>query len=400
MINDKGEIIGINNPKKLLEELPNKVRNLLGIIVGITLKKEENKVYLEIDIEAYPFPVSYKGQYHVRSGSTKQELKGSELDKFLLKKQGKHWDSVPVPHISIEDLDSRAFEHFQKKAIQSKRLTNIESNQNLLDKLHLRENQYLKRAGILLFHHDPEQYITGACVKIGYFQNDENLLFQDLISGNLFEQVERTMDLLLNKYLKAYIRYERIYRIEEYPFPEAALREALINAIVHKDYSSANPIQISVYSHKIIFWNQGQLPKNWTVEKLKQKHSSIPFNPAIASVFFRAGIIEAWGQGTLKIINECKKAFLPEPKFSDDMTSFSIEFKGILSKDSSGKGSGKSSGKILDYMLANNKITIPELAKKINISTRAIEKQIEKLKKEGKIKRLAGRKYGYWQISD
>ena len=74
----------------------------------------------------------------------------------------------------------------------------------------------------------------------------------------------------------------------------------LYNAIVHKDYSSGNPIQISVYRNKIMFWNEGQLPENWTVEKLKQKHSSMPYNPDIASAFFRAGIIEAWGSGTLK----------------------------------------------------------------------------------------------------
>ena len=78
--------------------IPNKVRNILGIIVQVNLREEANLEYLEIVVEAYPYPVSYKGEYHYRSGSTKQELKGAALDRFLLRKQGLHWDAVPVPH--------------------------------------------------------------------------------------------------------------------------------------------------------------------------------------------------------------------------------------------------------------------------------------------------------------
>jgi len=372
------------------------------------LHSEDNKQYLEITTEPYPFPVSYKGQYHIRSGSTKQELKGTALDKFLLRKQGKHWDSVPIPHVSVNDLEQNIFELFRKKAIKNKRLeTNIldDTFEQLLDKLHLSENDYLTRASILLFHNNPEKFITGAYIKIGYFKTDEDLLFQDVINGDLFSQVEKTMDLLLTKYLKAAIKYERIYRVEEYAYPEPALREALINAVVHKDYSSGNPIQISIYDDKIMIWNEGQLPQKWTVDKLKQKHSSIPYNPDIASTFFRAGMIEAWGRGTIKILDECKAKGLPEPIFKYDTPGFWIIFnkttdnQGINSNtESSVKGSVKSSVKILDLIKENNRITIPELADNIKISTRAIEKQIEKLKNENKLKRVGGRKHGHWEI--
>ena len=213
------------------------------------------------------------------------------------------------------------------------------------------------------------------------------------------------MDLLLTKYIKATISYERIYRVEEYPFPEPALREALINAVVHKDYSSGNPIQISVYYDKIMFWNDGQLPETWTVDKLKQKHSSIPYNPDIASTFFRAGMIEAWGRGTIKILEECKDKGLPEPIFEYEQPGFWIIFNNIANNqekknnpESSVKGSVKSSVKILELMKENNQITIPELADKIKITTRAVEKQIDKLKKENKLKRIGGRKHGNWEI--
>ncbi len=105
------------------------------------------------------------------------------------------------------------------------------------------------------------------------------------------------------------------------------VREALLNAIAHKDYSGGVPIQISVYSDKIIFWNEGQLPENWTVKTLLEKHASRPYNPDIANALFRSGYIESWGRGTIKIIKECKVVGIPEPVFSYDSTDISVEFR-------------------------------------------------------------------------
>lgn len=249
-IDDNGMVSGVVDAQRLLGDIPNKVRDILGILVDVNLYNTLKGDYIEIIVEAYPYPVSYKGQYHYRSGSTKQELKGAALDKFLLQKQGKRWDDVPVPNVMAKDLSSLAFDFFRTKAIKSNRLTDEilqENNETLLEKLHLTEGVYLKRAAILLFHPDPEKYVTGAFVKIGYFRTDDDLLFQDEIHGHLFEQVEKTLDLLFTKYLKAFITYEGIQRIERFTFPELALREALLNAIAHKDYSSGAPVQISVY---------------------------------------------------------------------------------------------------------------------------------------------------------
>ena len=92
--NDRGEAVGVANAARLLEEIPNKVRDVLGILVGVNLLVEDGKDLLEIRVEPYPSPISYRGEYHLRSGSTKQELKGAALSHFLLKKQGLHWDGV------------------------------------------------------------------------------------------------------------------------------------------------------------------------------------------------------------------------------------------------------------------------------------------------------------------
>jgi ATP-dependent DNA helicase RecG len=121
--NDKGIVTNVDDTKKLLEDIPNKVRDILGIIVDVNYKTHKNKEFLEIIVEPYPYPVNYKGQYYYRSGSTKQELKGAALDKFLLKKQGKRWDGVPVPQVTIKDFKGDSFETFRAKAAKSNRIS-------------------------------------------------------------------------------------------------------------------------------------------------------------------------------------------------------------------------------------------------------------------------------------
>ena len=405
-INNEGQAVGLPDIHRLLEDIPNKVRDTLGILVDVNLVSKEAIEYIEIVVEPYPYPVSYKGQYHYRTGSTKQELKGAALDNFLLRKQGKRWDGVPVPNVSVADLSDNAFSNFRQKASRSQRMSAEmlhDEDSQLLEKLHLTEGKYLKRAAILLFHPDPEKFVTGAYVKIGFFKTDDDLVFQDDIHGHLFDQVDKTLDLLLTKYLKANITYEGITRVEKYPFPEAALREALMNAIAHKDYSSGNPIQISVYENKIMFWNEGQLPENWTVERLLQKHASVPFNPDIATTFFRSGLIESWGRGTLKIINECQIAHLPPPVFKYDLSGFVIEFRQRASASrtkTSGKTSGKTTDKILYFISQNQEITIPQLATAIGISERNVERNLRILQEKSKLQRIGGAKGGKWSIID
>lgn len=327
---DDGKITGLKDARKLMEDIPNKVKDVLGIVVDVDLHKLKDGEYIEILIEPYPYPVNYKGQYHYRSGSTKQELKGAALDKFLLQKIGKRWDGVPVPKVSIKDLKQETFEFFRKRASKSQRINEdslTDSTEHLLENLQLKEGEYLKRAAILLFHSIPENFVTGSYVKIGYFRTDDELLFQDEVHGNLFEQIEKTIDLLFTKYIKAEISYEGINRVEKYEYPKEAIREALLNAIAHKDYSGGVPIQISIYGDKIIFWNEGKLPEDWTIKNLLEKHASRPYNPDIANVLFRSGYIESWGRGTIKIIKECKQAGLPKPVFRYESSDIALEFR-------------------------------------------------------------------------
>ena len=327
--NDRGEAVGVKNTDRLLEELPNKIRDVLGIVAGVRLVQEGGKDLVEVHVEAYPSPISYKGEYHLRSGSTKQELKGAALDRFLLRKQGRSWDAVPVPHVAVGGLSGEAIARFRKLAARSQRLdaaTLQEPDAALVEKLNLLEGQYLKRAAILLFHATPQRWFIGASVKLGYFRSDTDLVYHDQIEGDLFTQAHKTVELLLGKYLKAVISYEGLQRVETWPVPEAALREALLNALIHRDYAVGAPIQIRVHDDLLRIWNPGELPEHWSLERLLQAHPSRPFNPTIANAFFRAGEIEAWGRGIQRIFDACRQAGTPPPQLEYTEGDWSMAF--------------------------------------------------------------------------
>ena len=195
-----------------------------------------------------------------------------------------------------------------------------------MDMLRLREGCYLRRAAVLLFHSHPARFFAGAFVKIGYFGTETDLAYQDVIEGNLFAQVERTMDLLCTKYARAAISYEGIYRRETPPAPAEALREAVLNAVAHRDYAHSAPIQIRVHDHRIALWNPGSLPLDWTLDKLMGTHASAPHNPAIANVLFRAGMVEAWGRGVGNIMGVCGSAGMVEPQWVPEPGGLRLEF--------------------------------------------------------------------------
>lgn len=326
-INDDKKIVGVPKAKRLMEDIPNMVKDRLGIIIDVNLLVSDNKEYLQIIVPQSLYPISFRGRYYYRTGSTMQELKGASLDHFLLSHQGRTWDSVPLPGVTARQLDAESIDLFKKESVRSQRMAYDDVNgsrHDLLDMLHLYEGKYLKRAAVLLFYPDPERFITGACVKIGYFINDADLVYQDEVHGSLFKQVSVTLDLLTTKYTKANIRYEGVQRIDELPYPVSALRECVLNSICHKSYGTFTPIQIRVYDDHISIWNPGNLPMGWTVDKLVHKHNSVPFNPDIANTFFRAGYIESWGRGIEKVILACKSYGCPKPEWEFDGTGLSM----------------------------------------------------------------------------
>lgn len=398
---DKGEIVGVKNYKKLMEDIPNKIQNHLGIICDINLLEFEGKHFIEIEVRPYDVAVSFQGKYFYRSGSTKQELKGNALNEFLLKKSGKTWDDVVENRASLSDIDSKALETFKKAALKSKRLPFIESENDLLqmlDNLLLIENNQLKRSAVLLFGNNPSRFYVNAYLKIGRFgESDDDLKFQELIEGNIFEMADRALDALDKKFFVSTISYEGLHRVEEWDYPYKAVREAIINAIVHRDYTGA-PIQVSVYNDKLVIWNEGRLPEGMTTEDLKRKHSSRPHNPIIAGVFFKGGLIEAWGRGTIKIINECIDAGLPEPDFNTEYGGITVTLyrDKYTQKYLTDMGLNERQLKAIVYLKEHTKITSSEYQSFFNITNRTALRDLNELINKDLIQKKGEKKGTYY----
>ena len=328
---DQGQILPPDNPKKLLETLPGKIIQKLGVYPRLDLQEESNTTYIIISVEASPLPVALNGKYYRRVGSTNQEVKGQALAQFLLARSGNRWDDQPEPTATVADLDRETLQRFQRLAAQ--RLPSIQGEPlktdkdivALLEKLELAVGKTLKRAAILLFGKKPQAFYSAAYLKIGLFASDAELLSDDHIRGNLFQQVDQALEVLRLKYLVPKIYYEGIVRKEKAEYPETALREAIINALIHRDYAGPT-LQISVYDDKMILWNEGALPDTLSVEDLQRKHPSRPRNRLLSDIFYKAGYIESWGRGTIAILQDCERAGLPTPQFREAFGGLEVTF--------------------------------------------------------------------------
>lgn len=279
-VDDNGEVVGLENARVLLESLPNKIHNKLALLVDVTLHEQDGKGYLEISVQGTYAPVSYAGRFYKRSGSNTIELSGSSLTNFLLKKYGKTWDDIAEERFSLADIDPATISKFKRLA--QDRVPGIQNEQDmeaLLRKLNLYDGNQLKRAAILLFGKNPQKYYIQSHSKIGRFLSETDIQSSDIIEGNLVDQVDTLMDVLRLKYLKAYISYEGMHRRETLEYPYDALREAIINALIHRDYTDTSNLQIRVYDDKLVMYNGATLSREVPIEKFNQPHQSRPFNP-------------------------------------------------------------------------------------------------------------------------
>jgi ATP-dependent DNA helicase RecG len=335
-LNDAGEVVGVGNHKELMESIPNKIHDFLGILAEVNLDQADGKYFIEIIVPPYSVPISLRGRYYYRSGSTKQELTGAALNDFLLRKSGKTWDDVIEPRASFEDINEKTVAVFLQASERAGRLPLNEglSLPELFEKLRLTENGQLKRAAVILFGKDPGKFYPNTFVKIGRFGKDDiDLIFQETEEGNLIGLLQAVLEQLHHKFFTRAITFEGMHRLEKGEYPVPAIREMLLNALVHRNYMGS-PIQIRVYDDKISIWNEGPLPEGLTLDALKRSHSSKPRNPIIADVSFKGGYIDAWGRGTIKILDSCKQAELPEPEMLEQDGGFIITlFKSKLTDE-------------------------------------------------------------------
>lgn len=398
---DFGKVTGVEDYKKLMEDIPNKIRNHMGISADVNLLQEDDKYYIEIVVQPYSVPISLHGQYFYRSGSVKMELTGNSLNEFLLKRSGLTWDEVTEPRATFDDIDEKAFKAYLIMAKEKDRLPDVEglTMEEIFNKLRLTKNGELTRAAIILFGKDPRRFSTNAFVKIGYFKGDADLRFQDVEEGNIIVLLKSVLERLDHKYLTRSIEFKGMLRLEHSEYPIPALREMLLNALVHRKYMGSF-IQIRVYDDKITIWNDGRLPEEITLESLKHVHSSYPRNPLIADVCFKGGLIDSWGRGTVRIIETCKEAGLPEPELTERDGGFLVTlFKNNLSEEQLVRlGLNARQVKAVSYVKEKGRITNSDYQAINEISDRTSSRDLEDLVAKGVLKRVGDKKSAYYEI--
>lgn len=396
-IDDKGTILGVTDLDDLLVEIPNRIKNRLGIVPDVKSEIQKGKEIIIVSVSPSYAPISYDGKYYIRSGSNTFELKGEELTRFLIKKTGKSWDEYIEEKATLDDIDFQTVEHFKLLAAERVPSINQEADPiKILEKLNLLEEGKLKKAAILLFGKNPRKFYLQAFIKIGKFKTETDVLGSDDIEGNLFQQVERTMEVLRKKYLMSEYRFEGLYRKEILEYPPEALREAIINAVIHRDYVGSAHTQIKINSDHLWIWNDGTLPPGMMLDDLKKSHGSKPRNKLLADVFFKASLIEAWGRGTIKMVKDCIEAGLPEPEYREEQGGFAVYFYKDVFYEENLKRMGLNDRQIIaiKYVQKNIKISNQEYQNIVSVSKRTATNDLDDLVKHGIFEKIGTRGKG------
>ena len=272
---------------------------------------------------------SFRNVVYKRIGASDMPLSAEEVIAFARQARVIRFDNQ-FCDASLSDIDEAMVRRFVRFAIAHGRL-DIDPEmptEEVLDKLELKEGNRLTYAAVLLFGKDPQRFVLQSEVRCARFKGKEALTFIDMkvLRGNVIEQIDSAEKFVMNHIrlsaeIKGFLREERW----EYPLP--AIREAITNAICHRDYFSTANVHVSIYDDRIEVWNPGGLPPGLTVEALKGPHKSIPRNPLIANALYFIKYIERWGTGTQRMISEAVNHGLPEPELRETNGGFEVVFR-------------------------------------------------------------------------
>ncbi len=257
-----------------------------------------------------------------------------EYQRLLLERDHsrRRWENAPAEGVEINDLDQEEILRTVRLGIRAGRLPEATGTDvgEILDRLKLRREGRLLDAAVVLFGKDPMPDYPQCHLRLARFKGIDKSEFLDnrQVYGHAFHLLEEGMAFLL-RHLPIAGRFEpgRIERIDEPLFPVAALREALVNALCHRDYGiTGGCVSAAIFDDRLEIWSDGSLPFGLAVEDLKRPHRSLPRNPFITGVFYRRGLIEEWGRGTQMIVELCVRAGHPEPEFVEQTGAFGVRF--------------------------------------------------------------------------
>ncbi|VVB85096.1 Uncharacterised protein [uncultured archaeon] len=220
---------------------------------------------------------------------------------------------------TLEDIDLEKVKRYIKKANEAgrRKIGDDEEPLKVLEKLELIKDGKPAWAAILLFRKGQKRFLSQAAIHCGRFK-DETLVIDDrMIEENIIEQIDEAMDFIHKNINVKFIMTGRPEREQVWDYPLEALREAIINAVCHRDYTFLSNIEVRIYDDKLIVWSPGGLPSGITLDELFSPHSSKLRNKGIAEVFYDVELIEQWGSGIEKMRKACRIAELPDPVFEE-----------------------------------------------------------------------------------
>ena len=380
-VDDRRKVHGLLIGRGTIEDLTNKILTNTEpkIYPEITLVSFENKKVIAVKVEKFPYDVVLAfGIPYKRVGKSTVKMSKDEYKKRILEIHRKeiYFDGQILEDADIEDIDKEKIKNFIRK-IKEKRNLDIEETDDILSILRrfkLLKGDALTNAGILLFGKNPQEYFPQASIKCIRFKGtdvtDDMLDFREIQSDLLTEVEEAEKFIFKNISLRAWIEDGKIERQEKWEYPPKAIREALVNAIVHRDYRIPSKVQVRIFDDRIEFWNPGKLPEGWTVDTLKEEHTSEPFNPIIARIFFLAGYMEEVGTGTNKIIKWCREWELPEPEFEIKYNNIVVIFRKSKLTDEylNSLGLNAKDKEIIQMIIKTGRITSSDIQKKYGVS--------------------------------
>lgn len=402
-IGPKGEKVGVQLGRGTLEGLSNKIKQNTDPpqYPSILIEGPSESTVIVIRVEESPIkPVWAFGRPLKRVGRTNQHLPREEAHRLIEATTGSTWDALPSENFDLKEVSKEYIRDFQKRVRQSQVPV-----QTLLRNLSLvTSNGGPCNGAVLLFGRNPQQFFPEAQMKCARFAGTTSVRFLDemTIEGTLLNQLENALKFVARNTQRE-IRITGRPERETIPeYPEAAIREAVINAICHRDYSTVGTIQIRIYDDRFEVWNPGTLPPSLTIERLYREHPSLPRNPKIALAFYRARLIEHWGTGTLRIAEACdrlniKLEFLSESGF------FMVRFgkPEIKIPPSMEMKLNDRQSKGLEYAKKNGKITTGEYKRLCNISERQAFDDLKSLVEMGLLIRTgSGRTTRYIPIGN
>ena len=306
----------------LSQELLNRISPHIAYAIREVVFQHRNLLMVDVP-GGWDMPYTFDREIFVRVGKETRPADGLLVRELLAKRSalGPRWERQVAAGVSLGNLNANLLLKVAQEAEGGKRFAVSGPHRaiEILRELDLAEGDSLRNSAYALFGEKPDHRFPQMRVRaVAYRGKDqESLKDSRMIGGNLFEIVDKCW-MFLNDHapIRSEIPRAGLQRQQKAPFPLVAMREALLNAIIHRDYApSDGSVSISIFSDRVEIWNIGGLPEGMTIPELSRVHASRPRNPDIAHLFMLHGQIERIGSGTRRILREFRSVGLPDPKW-------------------------------------------------------------------------------------